>query len=223
MSARTYADGTPANVGDAGQGGEPMTEITARTKVRTMKQILGPTANELAEGRMKIRADALLRIEYRDDDGRWCYTVSDRLSPTGKRIARLRISSYTEIGSISAMHWYADILADVHIARPSEGSVSMIGGYLGKNANALGIDKWARDISIEIRRKIRAGERDANGDRIGRAGEMTRRLDSKQEAFDLGLATFAKRFGPGWVLLDDRKMLYEDPSDCIISETGDSK
>ena len=191
------------------------------TRIATMTQLLGPTANELAEGRMRIHVNALLRIEYRNDDGDWCYTTPERFEPNGKRMAKLRISSYTEIGSFNAMHWYADIIADVNIACPKDGRVFMCGGYLGKTAKALGIDKWARDIKIEVRRKIVAGERDASGDRLGRTGEMTRRLNTKQEARDLAVATFRKRFGPGWVLVDDRELMYAHKlEDALVAETG---
>lgn len=157
-------------------------------------------AREWAHGTERIPADAMLGITWRDEDGVTIKTVGE-FDNDGRRIANLKLSSYTEIGSAGAMHWYARIKASVRCVSGTR----RFSGYLpGAPHRNIG-----DDIELDATRPIRAGERDAWGRRIGQRGEPTTGFMTKDEARKAAIKLFHARFGPGWVLIIPS--MYDEP------------
>jgi hypothetical protein len=162
-----------------------------------------------------IPPDAMLGIEWKDDEGNMLITT-DRLHSSGKREAKLYLSSYVgTIGGWCAMHYYASIQCDFH-AQIKGNPNSSRGGYLGRKAPANVSNTLLR---LTAQRPVIAGEEDVSGNAIGKPGDLTYRFNTKQEAHDAGLELFRKRFGPGWVLILDDAVDGNEECDKVIAET----
>lgn len=160
-----------------------------------------------------IPADAMLGIQWDDDCGGKFETKHGTML-NGKREAQLTLSSFAGGVCFGAMHYYARIEARADVGRPEE-TYGGHGGYLGKRCPIND-----RHIRVEAKRPIKRGEKDANGEPIGRAGELTYRFNTEKEAYETALKVFMARFGPGWCLvLQDYVNDYAELQGTVVAET----
>ena len=153
----------------------------------------------------KIPATFQIGLKWKNDEGKECQTVMPRLHKSGKRFAFLY--EHNCIGSVGGMHNYAAIKVPC-CAFQVKGEKCIHMAYGGKKAPKLD------EIRIEVERKIKPREKDAFGESIGRAGEMTCRFNEPETARQAGIKLFKEKFDEGWVLVcddidneDERKIL----------------
>ena len=153
-------------------------------------------ARDYEYGDMKIPRDALLGVTWTDSFYKRKVVTTGEFLPDGRRIARLKLSSYTEMGSAGASHWYAKIEAFVQARH--EGSNMTSGGYI----HDAPYDDVADSIDIRVHKKLKKLTKDAWGRVVGKRGDITTRIETKEEARELAIKTFLERFGPGWALVE---------------------
>ncbi len=142
----------------------------------------------------KIPADYQVGVTWLDDSGKRCTTIAGRAHKSGKRIVELVETTFAGTSAFGAMHYYARLQCHSP-GWVCAGEAGVHGGYGGKAKPNL--DR----ISIDAERKILPREKDASGERLGRAGDLTVRFLTPAAARSAAIALFKERFGPGWILL----------------------
>lgn len=185
-----------------GEEGERMWLIVPKPEEEKVAKVEKDASYWEYQHKGKIPADAMLGIEWKSDEGERFFTAPSTNKETGKRIVELQLSSYVGTAAIGAMHYYAKLNFD---ARVLDDKGISHGGYVGK---LCPIDN--RHFSLNVTRRLTKVERDMNGEVLGKVGEDTYRFNTKSDAYKAALRLFAKKFGPGWVLILEDSIDFDD-------------
>ncbi len=162
---------------------------------------MSPTISDYEwDDKLKIPPTVHVGLKWKDKDGHQCSShVGERCFQNGKRIATLVESSYVGTSAIGAMHWYASIrVGSADVRDEKEDRVYACGGYGPEKPDA-----HLEGIRIDAKRKLLKPEKDLNGDRLCKVGEHTHRFNSEKDAKAAAIATFKRKFDPGWVLIPE--------------------